>query len=1032
MPAVKLTLIADFKGASKEMHKSLKLTNEEFKELSKNAKKVDAKSLDDLVQKSKIMSASVRATKGPMAGLISQQRYLAQRIGATIRKGLDPMDKRLMSMREEYTAVTKKVNALAKEKKELADRTRELEKATKEQAKAAKEATETMADYAKYGLMAVATAAVLTFGAMTKASSGIEDAEAAFRPMLGTLQKSKAMVALINETAAKTPFRFEAISMSVKQLLPAVKGSMTGVIDTFRMLGDVSSGNARRLDSVTRAFTKSMLRGQVDMRSLNMIARAGVPIFSELSKSMGVTVKQLFEMSRKGQITSTSLVDAFKRMTSEGGMFFNGMQIAALTLSGRISTLQDNIMLLGANLGNILLPYAKELVEVLLDVAGALREFTKDTLASKFIVEGLAAAFSSLTIALVGFLAAAKGGAAIAAITLAFKGLAAAMMANPITAILVALAAAIPAIIAVGRNIFYIETQFAILDHRVSKRINTFIARVEEAFEKFSIKIGALLSTGIVNTVKTAASMAAKLLGEVLVKGAAALPYGFRQIAKSIGGMFGELSKKIDKTLLPSEDTDAKLKAVEGKYKRHVDNIVKHHDKAIKDLQSTLKDAKLATGGLSGGITDIATDQPAVGDRFMTAVDKKLKAEALVTKAAKEAAKERMEIHRIAKDKRIAFLNDEMARIRKTTAFKGRELQLVIMGIEDAITEIRSKGSKKRYKKAKKDQDDLFKLLLKGSVQDVTERRNLMEREAIESHYKERFKIMKVAKADEIAFIETEAERLSSFMKLTDQQRARAKEVADKMILERHKKHQKEMTKALAKETKERERLIMANAKKRAKEVQDSQKRQIKAIVTISQQSAAIMRSIAGATTDMLVTAAETGKYAFKDMVSSIMSDIMRLMANKLITDFLAGLFTRQQVKKSSATGLIGQVAGSIIPTMFGGGAIAKGTVPKNAKGAILTRPTLNMAGEAGPEAIIPLVRRGGVLGLAAPSGGGTTVNIINQAGVEVEEKTSRDAFGKERVDILIKSTVNTGIRRGDFDSAFQSIGLPARKGMRR
>lgn len=53
----------------------------------------------------------------------------------------------------------------------------------------------------------------------------------------------------------------------------------------------------------------------------------------------------------------------------------------------------------------------------------------------------------------------------------------------------------------------------------------------------------------------------------------------------------------------------------------------------------------------------------------------------------------------------------------------------------------------------------------------------------------------------------------------------------------------------------------------------------------------------------------------------------------------------------------------------IGGGSISTPDIPYLAKGGILTEPTLNVAGEAGPEAVIPLDRLDGMLSSAASSG---------------------------------------------------------------
>jgi len=64
------------------------------------------------------------------------------------------------------------------------------------------------------------------------------------------------------------------------------------------------------------------------------------------------------------------------------------------------------------------------------------------------------------------------------------------------------------------------------------------------------------------------------------------------------------------------------------------------------------------------------------------------------------------------------------------------------------------------------------------------------------------------------------------------------------------------------------------------------------------------------------------------------------------------------------------------------------------------------LMGEAGAEAIMPLTRIGGDLGVKATGGGGdTTVNIINNVGADVKTSERQTAGGIE-IDVMIDQAV--------------------------
>jgi len=211
-------------------------------------------------------------------------------------------------------------------------------------------------------------------GLVVREFSKVEDAQAAFTPLMGGAERAEKMVARLNETAASTPFQFDTLQKSAQQLAPVMNKDIERTIKTMRMLGDTAGGNAQKLDSITRGFTKASLKGKVDLESLNMIAEAGVPIFQELATSLGTTVgPKFFKNISAGKVKVEDLTKTFENMTSEGGVFFKGMEIASKTTSGIFSTLKDNVALTAASLGETLAPTIKEIMTALIGVAGKAR-----------------------------------------------------------------------------------------------------------------------------------------------------------------------------------------------------------------------------------------------------------------------------------------------------------------------------------------------------------------------------------------------------------------------------------------------------------------------------------------------------------------------------------------------------------------------------------------------------------------------------------------------------------------------------------
>jgi len=287
--------------------------------------------------------------------------------------------------------------------------------------------------------------AIKGIGSVTVGQAGkIEDMVAAFTPLTGGAENAKAMVAALNKEAATTPFELEGIGKIAKQLLPVLGNDVEAVTKSFRMLGDTAGGNIEKLDSITRGYMKTLLKGKVDMESLNMIAEAGVPIYKELADSMGVTVAEMMDMSSKGKIGAADLTKAFERMTSAGGIFYQGMQVSSVTLTGLISTMGDAFKQVGQVIGEAFLQTVKDVVGWLTKAANGFVEWAREGNNLKDLLKIIASI--GVTAALVGM---TNG---VISLTKAIATLNATALLGP-TGIIVALGALVTALIAVGNAV---------------------------------------------------------------------------------------------------------------------------------------------------------------------------------------------------------------------------------------------------------------------------------------------------------------------------------------------------------------------------------------------------------------------------------------------------------------------------------------------------------------------------------------------------------------------------------------------------
>ena len=162
---------------------------------------------------------------------------------------------------------------------------------------------------------------------------------------------------------------------------------------------------------------------------------------------------------------------------------------------------------------------------------------------------------------------------------------------------------------------------------------------------------------------------------------------------------------------------------------------------------------------------------------------------------------------------------------------------------------------------------------------------------------------------------------------------------------------------------------------------------------------------------------------SFGSMVESFLKDIAKLMVSKEM-EKLAGMFT----DSAKTAGGWGALFSNMFSSASAQGHAWAGPsgVEAMATGGILGGPTffssggrMAVAGEAGPEAVVPLQRTaGGDLGVAASP---VTVNVINNADAKVTTQTADNADGSKQIDIYIERKVKDMMASGSMDRTMRS-----------
>ena len=194
-----------------------------------------------------------------------------------------------------------------------------------------------------------------------------------FKVMLGSEEAAATKLSEIRKMAASTPFSLDDLTSGTQTLLQfgIASDDTTGVL---QRLGDISLGNAEKLQTLTRAYGKMSSAQKVTLENVNMMIDAGFNPLNQICDATGESMSDLYKRISDGKVSFSELEAAVEAATSQGGQFYNGMLEASQTFSGRLSTLTDNTKaLLGALSDSFysslsdLLPVANDVVLELTD-----------------------------------------------------------------------------------------------------------------------------------------------------------------------------------------------------------------------------------------------------------------------------------------------------------------------------------------------------------------------------------------------------------------------------------------------------------------------------------------------------------------------------------------------------------------------------------------------------------------------------------------------------------------------------------------
>ena len=150
------------------------------------------------------------------------------------------------------------------------------------------------------------------------------------------------------ELAVKSPYRIKDLVSYTRQLA-AYRIESDKLYDTTKRLADVSAGLGVDMSRLILAYGQVKAAAYLRGTEVRQFTEAGINMYGELQryfqevKHEAYTTAQIVDMISKRMVTFQDVEAVFKRMTDEGGLFYNMQEIQSETLQGKISNFKDSI-----------------------------------------------------------------------------------------------------------------------------------------------------------------------------------------------------------------------------------------------------------------------------------------------------------------------------------------------------------------------------------------------------------------------------------------------------------------------------------------------------------------------------------------------------------------------------------------------------------------------------------------------------------------------------------------------------------------
>lgn len=183
-----------------------------------------------------------------------------------------------------------------------------------------------------------AVTAAITLG--VKYNANIEQYTKTFEGLLQSEEKAGQLMKELSTYAQQTSFDIDGLASSAKTML-AYGVEDSKIIDTIKMLGDISMGSTENMNRLALALGQMQAKGKVVTEDLRQMQEVGFNPLEYISRQTGESIAALTERLEDGGVSVNEVASAMKLATSEGEKFYNMTSLQADTLQGKWNELKE-------------------------------------------------------------------------------------------------------------------------------------------------------------------------------------------------------------------------------------------------------------------------------------------------------------------------------------------------------------------------------------------------------------------------------------------------------------------------------------------------------------------------------------------------------------------------------------------------------------------------------------------------------------------------------------------------------------------